>query len=95
MTPRRATWSASTSFANLFRWSRQHIVYTDPVTGDRVDRWEAREPLHFTNPFAVWSGMTMHATAVAVVAWMAAFVDSFDFHALALQILKMSKYYGV
>lgn len=89
-----ATWSLKEAFLNLFR-RQQHLLYTDDC-GVRHDYWvEPVEATKLLNPITVWKGTSWRGVSAALLAYLAAFTETFDFHGLTIQIIKLADFYDV
>jgi MFS family permease len=81
--------TAKQSLKDLFVWKQRVVVVND--YGEEHTEWQTPEPLR--NPislFAQLSGKDWLYFIVGFAAWTA---DAFDFHALSIQTVKLSKYY--
>ncbi|KAL5343824.1 major facilitator superfamily domain-containing protein [Aspergillus crustosus] len=82
--------TAKQSWGDLFRW-RQRVVITNEQ-GETYAEWQ--DPESFKNPiglFMMLSARDWLFFLVGLAAWTA---DAFDFHALSIQQVKLSNYYG-
>ncbi|OTA57412.1 carboxylic acid transport protein [Hypoxylon sp. EC38] len=82
--------TAKQSWDDLFRW-KQRVVLTNEL-GEFYNEWQTPEKLK--NPISLF--MLLNAKDwtyffVGLFAWTA---DAFDFHALSIQTVKLSNYYG-
>lgn len=81
--------TAKQSWSDLFQW-KQRVVVTNDL-GETMTEWQSPPPLK--NPislFMMLSGTQWLYFLVGLYAWTA---DAFDFHALSIQTVKLSKYY--
>ncbi|KAI4862683.1 carboxylic acid transport protein [Hypoxylon rubiginosum] len=81
--------TAKQSWGDLFRW-KQRVVVTNEL-GESHTVWQSPERLK--NPISLFmqlSGRDWTYFLVGLFAWTA---DAFDFHALAIQTVKLSRYY--
>ncbi|TGJ82711.1 hypothetical protein E0Z10_g6060 [Xylaria hypoxylon] len=83
--------TAKQAFADLFKW-KQRVVVTNEL-GETHTEWQAPEPLR--NPFSLMALLSAKAWLYFFVGWFAWTADAFDFHALSIQTVKLSKYYDV
>ncbi|KAI2993482.1 hypothetical protein CBS147346_10940 [Aspergillus niger] len=82
--------TAKQAWGDLFRW-KQRVVVTNEY-GETRTEWQAPDRLQ--NPISLFSQLSARDWLfflVGLVAWTA---DAFDFHALSIQTVKLSKYYG-
>lgn len=82
--------TAKQAWGDLFRW-KQRVVVTNE-DGETRTEWQAPDRLQ--NPISLFSQLSARDWLfflVGLVAWTA---DAFDFHALSIQTVKLSKYYG-
>ncbi|OTB02724.1 hypothetical protein M426DRAFT_61806 [Hypoxylon sp. CI-4A] len=82
--------TAKQSWGDLFRWKQRVDVVNE--LGEHHTEWHAPERLE--NPitlFMLLSARDWIYFLVGIFAWM---VDAFDFHALSIQTVKLSDYYG-
>ncbi|PGH01309.1 hypothetical protein AJ79_07946 [Helicocarpus griseus UAMH5409] len=82
--------TAKQAFGDLFRWRmRVEVVNAD---GESSAEWQ--DPPRLRNPISLCALLSLRDWlyfAVGLFAWIA---DAFDFHALSIQTVKLSKYYG-
>ncbi|KAI1137344.1 carboxylic acid transport protein [Hypoxylon sp. FL0543] len=82
--------TAKQSCRDLFRW-KQRVLVTNELGESRIE-WQSPERLR--NPislFVLLSARDWIYFLVGLFAWTA---DAFDFHALSIQTVKLSHYYG-
>ena len=82
--------TAKQSFGDLFKW-KQRVVVTNDL-GETHAEWQTPEPLK--NPislFMLLSAKDWRYFLVGLFSWTA---DAYDFHALSIQTVKLSKYYN-
>ncbi|KAI5857398.1 carboxylic acid transport protein [Durotheca rogersii] len=82
--------TAKQSWGDLFRW-KQRVLVTNEL-GESHTEWQSPEP--FKNPISLLrqlSGKQWLYFLVGLFAWTA---DAFDFHALSIQTVKLSRYYN-
>ncbi|EEQ30632.1 hypothetical protein McanMca71_000670 [Microsporum canis] len=77
-------------FADLFNW-KVRVEETDPVTG--VTHVEYRDPEPLKNPIALASQLSARDWLFFLVGLFAWICDAYDFHALSIQTVKLSKYF--
>lgn len=83
--------TAKQSFADLFKW-KQRVVVTNEL-GETHAEWQSPAPLR--NPFSLMAMLSARDWIFFFVGWFAWTADAFDFHALSIQTVKLSKYYDV
>lgn len=83
--------TARQSFADLFKW-KQRVVVTNRL-GETHTEWQTPAPLR--NPFSLMAQLSARDWIYFFVGWFAWTADAFDFHALSIQTVKLSKYYDV
>ncbi|GLA40586.1 hypothetical protein AnigIFM63309_008420 [Aspergillus niger] len=82
--------TAKQAWGDLFRW-KQRVVVTNEY-GETRTEWQAPDRLQNpTGSFSQLSARDWLFFIVGLVGWTA---DAFDFHALSIQTVKLSKYYG-
>ncbi|PGH28385.1 MFS transporter, SHS family, lactate transporter [[Emmonsia] crescens] len=82
--------SAKQALGDLFRWKMR--VEVTNAEGETYCEWQ--DPPPFRNPFSLCAQLAWRDWlyfAVGLFAWIA---DAFDFHALSIQTVKLSRYYG-
>lgn len=82
--------TAKQAFGDLFKW-KQRVVVTNE-DGETHAEWQAPEPIQ--NPIKLCMQLSARDWLfffVGLAAWTA---DAFDFHALSIQTVKLSKYYN-
>ncbi|PTB78759.1 lactate/pyruvate transporter [Trichoderma longibrachiatum ATCC 18648] len=82
--------TARQSWRDLFVW-KQRVVITN---GYGETRCEWHEPDRFQNPISLFAQLSARDWLFFIVGWLAWTADAFDFHALSIQTVKLSKYYG-
>ncbi|KAI0810087.1 carboxylic acid transport protein [Xylaria sp. FL0064] len=82
--------TARQSLADLFKW-KQRVVVTNEL-GEAHTEWQAPSPLQ--NPVSLMAQLTARDWVFFFVGWFAWTADAFDFHALSIQTVKLSKYYN-
>ncbi|EZF28420.1 Carboxylic acid transporter [Trichophyton interdigitale] len=75
---------------DLFNW-KVRVEETDPVTG--VTTVEYRDPEPLKNPFSMAARLTASNWLFFLAGLFAWICDAFDFHALSIQTVKLSKYF--
>ncbi|EFQ97576.1 carboxylic acid transporter [Nannizzia gypsea CBS 118893] len=78
-------------FRDLFNW-KVRVEETDSVTG--VTTVEYRDPEPLKNPISLAAQLSARNWLFFVVGLFAWICDAFDFHALSIQTVKLSKYFG-
>ncbi|EHK20018.1 uncharacterized protein TRIVIDRAFT_89880 [Trichoderma virens Gv29-8] len=81
--------TAKQSWKDLFIW-KQRVVITN---GYGETRCEWQEPDRFQNPISLFAQLSLKDWIFFIVGWLAWTADAFDFHALSIQTVKLSKYY--
>ena len=81
--------TAKQSLSDLFKW-KQRVVVTNDI-GEQHTEWQAPEPLK--NPISLLALLSARDWIYFFVGWFAWTADAFDFHALSIQTVKLSKYY--
>ncbi len=81
--------TAKQSFADLFQW-KQRVVVTNEL-GETHTEWKSPAPLR--NPVSLMAQLSAKDWVYFFVGWFAWTADAFDFHALSIQTVKLSKYY--
>ncbi|KAK4082880.1 uncharacterized protein Triagg1_1770 [Trichoderma aggressivum f. europaeum] len=82
--------TAKQSWKDLFVW-KQRVVITN---GYGETRCEWQEPDRFKNPISLFAQLSLRDWIFFIVGWLAWTADAFDFHALSIQTVKLSKYYN-
>ncbi|RHZ71293.1 hypothetical protein CDV55_107439 [Aspergillus turcosus] len=82
--------TAKQSFGDLFRW-RQRVVVTNE-SGETHTEWQSPEPMQ--NPISLFMQLGARDWLFFIVGFAAWTADAFDFHALSIQTVKLSKYYN-
>ncbi|EAW18541.1 carboxylic acid transport protein [Aspergillus fischeri NRRL 181] len=82
--------TAKQSFGDLFRW-KQRVVVTNE-SGETHAEWQAPEPIQ--NPISLLMQLGARDWLFFLVGFFAWTADAFDFHALSIQTVKLSKYYN-
>ncbi|KAL7919161.1 MFS general substrate transporter [Trichoderma austrokoningii] len=82
--------TAKQSFKDLFVW-KQRVVVTNAYGETRCE-WHA--PDRIQNPISLFAQLSARDWNFFLVGWLAWTADAFDFHALSIQTVKLSKYYG-
>lgn len=81
--------TAKQSWGDLFRW-KQRVIVTNEL-GESYTEWQAPESLK--NPISLFMQLSARDWVYFLVGLFAWTADAFDFHALAIQTVKLSKYY--
>ena len=81
--------TAKQSFRDLFIWKQRTAITND--YGETHCVWRSPEPLQ--NPFKLFAMLNFKAWSFFIVGLAAWTADAFDFHALSIQTVKLSKYY--
>lgn len=81
--------TAKQSFFDLFKWE-QRVEITNEYGESRTE-WQ--RPLPLKNPFSLMAQLTAQNWLFFFVGFAAWSADAFDFHALSIQTVKLSKYY--
>lgn len=81
--------TAIQSWRDLFKW-RQRVVVTNDL-GETTTEWQ--DPPKFRNPISLMAQLTAMNWVFFIVGLAAWTADAFDFHALSIQTVKLSKYY--
>lgn len=82
--------TAKQSLKDLFIW-KQRVVVSNAYGETRCE-WQ--EPDKFKNPISLFAQLSAKAWLFFIVGFLAWTADAFDFHALSIQTVKLSKYYG-
>ncbi|KAI1407185.1 carboxylic acid transport protein [Hypoxylon sp. FL1857] len=82
--------TAKQSLGDLFRW-KQRVVVTNEL-GESYAEWQAPERLR--NPISLFMLLNPRDWIYFLVGLFAWTADAFDFHALSIQTVKLSNYYG-
>jgi hypothetical protein len=83
--------TAKQSFSDLFKWKQRVIVYAE--NGETTTEWQS--PPRLRNPISLMAQLTAMNWVFFLVGLSAWTADAFDFHALSIQTVKISKYYKV
>lgn len=83
--------TALQSLGDLFRW-KQRVVVTN-AQGETSCEWGSPHPLK--NPISLMAQLSAKDWIFFLVGFAAWTADAFDFHALSIQTVKLSSYYGV
>ncbi|KAI5270994.1 carboxylic acid transport protein [Aureobasidium subglaciale] len=83
--------TARQSWSDLFKWKQRVVVYNE--SGETTTEWQT--PPKLKNPFSLMAQLTAMNWVFFIVGLAAWTADAFDFHALSIQTVKLSKYYGV
>ncbi|KAL5348588.1 hypothetical protein ACLOAV_006005 [Pseudogymnoascus australis] len=87
----RGIWAtAKQSFRDLFIWKQRTETINE--YGEVRYEWQAPPPLQ--NPFTLFASLGMRGWAMFLVGLFSWMADAFDFHALSIQTVKLSHYYG-
>ncbi|ORY13900.1 carboxylic acid transport protein [Clohesyomyces aquaticus] len=81
--------TAKQSWSDLFKW-KQRVVVTNEF-GETHTEWQSPEPLK--DPFSLLAQLGAKDWLFFIVGFAAWTADAFDFHALSIQTVKLSKYY--
>lgn len=81
--------TAKQSFRDLFIWKQRVVVSND--YGETRCEWQQPEP--WKNPFSLMAQLSAKDWVFFIVGWLAWTADAFDFHALSIQTVKLSKYF--
>ncbi|OJD18524.1 hypothetical protein AJ78_01440 [Emergomyces pasteurianus Ep9510] len=82
--------TAKQAVGDLFRW-KMRVEVTNAV-GETYYEWQDPPPLE--NPFSLCAQLSARDWLYFVVGLFAWIADAFDFHALSIQTVKLSEYYG-
>ncbi|THW43303.1 carboxylic acid transport protein [Aureobasidium pullulans] len=83
--------TAKQSWSDLFKWKQRVVVYNE--SGETTTEWQT--PPRLRNPFSLMAQLTAMNWVFFIVGLAAWTADAFDFHALSIQTVKLSKYYKV
>lgn len=83
--------TARQSLSDLFVW-RQRVVVTSAATGESHCEWQDPDPIQ--NPISLFAQLSARDWLFFLCGLGAWTADAFDFHALSIQTVKLSKYYG-
>ncbi|THY97820.1 carboxylic acid transport protein [Aureobasidium pullulans] len=83
--------TAKQSWSDLFKWKQRVVVYNE--SGETTTEWQT--PPKLRNPFSLMAQLTAMNWVFFIVGLAAWTADAFDFHALSIQTVKLSKYYKV
>ncbi|KAI1372360.1 carboxylic acid transport protein [Hypoxylon crocopeplum] len=87
----KGVWAtAKQSLGDLFRW-KQRVIVTNEL-GESHTEWRAPEKLK--NPISLFMQLSAKEWAYFLVGMFAWTADAFDFHALSIQTVKLSTYFG-
>ncbi|EEP77144.1 hypothetical protein UREG_01993 [Uncinocarpus reesii 1704] len=81
--------TAKQCWGDLFRWEMRVEVVNE--LGEKHTEWQAPEPLQ--NPISMAAQLSARDWLYFLVGLFAWLADAFDFHALSIQTVKLSKYY--
>lgn len=81
--------TARQAFGDLFRW-KQRVQITNEYGESRTE-WQSPAPLR--NPISLFAQLTASNWIFFIVGFSAWAADAFDFHALSIQTVKLSKYF--
>ncbi|KAK5635568.1 hypothetical protein RRF57_011281 [Xylaria bambusicola] len=81
--------TAKQSLSDLFKWKQRVVVINE--MGEQHTEWQQPEPLR--NPISLLALLSAKDWIYFFVGWFAWTADAFDFHALSIQTVKLSKYY--
>jgi putative sialic acid transporter len=81
--------TAKQAWSDLFKW-KQRVVVTNEA-GETYTEWQSPEPMK--NPISLLAQLSAKDWLFFVVGFAAWTADAFDFHALSIQTVKLSKYY--
>jgi len=81
--------TAKQSISDLFKWKQRVVVEND--LGETHTVWQTPEPLK--NPISLMAPLSARDWIFFFVGWFAWTADAFDFHALSIQTVKLSKYF--
>ncbi|KAL0265186.1 hypothetical protein SLS55_001150 [Diplodia seriata] len=88
---RKGVWfTAKQAWGDLFIW-KQRVVVTNEYGEERTE-WHSPPPLQ--NPFTLFAQLSLKDWIFFLVGLAAWTADAFDFHALSIQTVKLSKYYN-
>ncbi|KAM0255453.1 hypothetical protein ACHAQJ_005753 [Trichoderma viride] len=82
--------TAKQSWKDLFVW-KQRVVLTNAYGETRCE-WH--EPDRIQNPISLLAQLSAKDWLFFLVGWLSWTADAFDFHALSIQTVKLSKYYN-
>jgi len=82
--------TAKQAWKDLFIWKQRVVVTND--FGETHTEWQAPEPLK--NPISLFAQLSARDWLFFICGFLAWTADAFDFHALSIQTVKLSKYYG-
>lgn len=81
--------TAKQAWGDLFVW-KMRVEVTNEMGESRTE-WQSPEPL--TNPFTLFSKLSLRDWIFFLVGLFAWTADAFDFHALSIQTTKLADYY--
>ncbi|KAL5396389.1 hypothetical protein PMIN06_005653 [Paraphaeosphaeria minitans] len=81
--------TAKQSLKDLFIWKQRVVVRNE--YGEEHTEWQLPEPLK--NPISLFAQLSAKDWLYFVVGFASWTADAFDFHALSIQTVKLSKYY--
>ncbi|KAL7791434.1 MFS general substrate transporter [Trichoderma ceciliae] len=82
--------TAKQSWRDLFVW-KQRVVLTNAYGETRCE-WQEPDPIQ--NPISLFAQLSAKDWLFFIVGWLSWTADAFDFHALSIQTVKLSKYYN-
>jgi MFS family permease len=82
--------TAKQSFRDLFIW-KQRVVVTNEH-GETHTEWQDPDPIQ--NPISLFAQLSLRDWLFFLCGFAAWTADAFDFHALSIQTVKLSKYYN-
>ncbi|PNS18634.1 Carboxylic acid transporter [Sphaceloma murrayae] len=82
--------TAKQAWKDLFIWKQRVVVTND--SGETYTEWQ--DPPKFRNPFSLMAMLSLRGWVFFLVGLAAWTADAFDFHALSIQTVKISKYYN-
>ena len=82
--------TAKQAWGDLFKW-KQRVEVTNEF-GETHTEWQDPEPIQ--NPISLCLQLSARDWLFFIVGLAAWTADAFDFHALSIQTVKLSKYYG-
>ncbi|KAL1596572.1 hypothetical protein SLS60_009220 [Paraconiothyrium brasiliense] len=82
--------TAKQSLKDLFVWKQRVVVRNE--FGEEHTEWQAPEPLK--NPISLFAQLSAKDWLYFIVGFASWTADAFDFHALSIQTVKLSKYYN-
>ncbi len=82
--------TAKQSLSDLFNWNKRVVVSN--AYGETRCEWH--KPDKLKNPFSLFAQLSAKDWLFFIVGFLAWTADAFDFHALSIQTVKLSKYYN-